>query len=470
MGTPSSGGKTVDLKGKVAIVTGGGTGIGAAITRRFIACGARVCIAGRRREKLDEVAGSLPEGSIKTCPADVSIEKDVERILKTALSFEGGLHVLVNNAALDQNPANVVDMDVAEWRRMLEVNLTGPFLMMKACIPEMVKAGGGSVINISSLAGLRCNSEMPAFCATKGGLINLAQQVALDYGPHKVRCNVVCPGATRTDMFTENMEAFARMLGTNAEDIFARFMEDVPLSRVAPFGPEFPFMNAVEGAAIQPVLWVDPEGQRFCDEGIAYYDTSLGNVNSRYKQGYTFCLFDDTIKKHFAEKGVFRGMGTAVHPGSKLENLDEELAHFLSLDSKEFFGADSIEELARKMEVDPRVLKTTVDRYNTFCAQGYDKEFAKDREYLLPLYGPRFYAAKARTCFLGTLGGIKINDRTEAVDEYGSPIAGLYVAGLDTGGLHAESYSMRDTSGITSAFAVNSGRIAGENAARYLKR
>jgi len=126
-----------------------------------------------------------------------------------------------------------VDMDVAKWKRMLEVNLTGPFLMMKACIPEMIKAGGGSIINISSLAGLRCNSEMPGFCATKGGLINLSQQVALDYGPHRVRCNVVCPGATKTDMFTENMEAFAQMVGTNVEDIFARFMKDVPLPRVA---------------------------------------------------------------------------------------------------------------------------------------------------------------------------------------------------------------------------------------------
>jgi len=239
--------------------------------------------------------------------------------------------------------------------------------------------------------------------------------------------------------------------------------------RVAPFGPEFPFMNAVEGAAIQPVLWVDPRGERFCDEGIAYYDTSLGNVNSRYKQGYTFCLFDDTIKKHFIEKGVFRGMGTVVPPGAKLHNLDEELERFLSLNSKEFFGADSIEKLAQKMEVDPRVLKTTVERYNTFCAQRYDAEFAKDPEYLIPLNGPRFYAAKARTCFLGTMGGIKINYKTEAVDEYGTPIAGLYAAGLDAGGLHAESYSMRDTSGITSAFAIISGCIAGENAAKYLK-
>ncbi|NLT68388.1 MAG: FAD-dependent oxidoreductase [Acidobacteria bacterium] len=241
------------------------------------------------------------------------------------------------------------------------------------------------------------------------------------------------------------------------------------LIRVAPFGPEFPFMNSVECAAIQPVLWVDPRGERFCDEGIAYYDTSLGNVNSRYRQGYTFCLFDDTIKEYFMEKGGFRGMGQVVPPGSKLKDLDEQVERFLALNSPEFFGADSVEELARKMEVEPQVLKATVDRYNTFCVQGYDEEFAKNREFLLPLRGPRFYAAKARTCFLGTLGGIKINHKAEAVDHYGTPIAGLYAAGLDAGGLHAESYSMRDTSGITSAFAINSGRLAGENAARYLR-
>jgi meso-butanediol dehydrogenase / (S,S)-butanediol dehydrogenase / diacetyl reductase len=223
----------VDLNGKIAIVTGGGTGIGEAVTRRFIACGARVCITGRRQGMLDAVAKSLPAGSVKICAADVSDEMDVQQILKTALSFEGGLHVLVNNAAMDQNPAGVVDMELAEWRRMLEVNLTGPFLMMKACIPHMIKTGVGSVVNVSSLAGLRSNSEMPAYCTTKGGLINLTQQAALDYGPHNVRCNVVCPGATRTAMFTENMTEFAQMLGTNVEDIFARFMKDVPLNRVA---------------------------------------------------------------------------------------------------------------------------------------------------------------------------------------------------------------------------------------------
>ncbi len=223
----------MDLKGKVAIVTGGGTGIGEAVARRFVAYGARVCITGRRREMLEKVAGSLPEGTVKTCPSDVSKEKDVEQIVETALSFGGGLHVLVNNAGMDQRPAGVVDMDIAEWRRILEVNLTGPFLTMKACIPHMIKAGKGSVVNISSLAGLRCNSDMPGYCTTKGGLINLTQQAALDYGRHNVRCNVVCPGATRTAMFTGNMSQFAEMLGTDVESILSRFMKDVPLHRVA---------------------------------------------------------------------------------------------------------------------------------------------------------------------------------------------------------------------------------------------
>jgi meso-butanediol dehydrogenase/(S,S)-butanediol dehydrogenase/diacetyl reductase len=223
----------MDLKGKVAIITGGGTGIGKAIAQRFVADGAKVCITGRRQEMLDNVAKSLPSGTVKTCSADVSDAKDVERMVETALSFGGGLHVLVNNAARSHEPAGVVDLDPAEWRKTLDINLTGPFLTMKASIPHMIKAGGGSVINISSLAGLRCTPGKPAYCATKAGLIQLTLQAALDYGRFRVRCNVVCPGAVKTAMFTGNMEPFAKMLGTDVDDIFSRFSKDVPLHRVA---------------------------------------------------------------------------------------------------------------------------------------------------------------------------------------------------------------------------------------------
>lgn len=223
----------MDLKGKVAIVTGGGTGIGEAITRRFVAEGARVCITGRRQEMLDRVAGSLPSGMIKTCSADVSNMDDVKRIVETVLSFEGGLHVLVNNAAVSHKPANIVDIDTEVWRKTIDINLTGPFLMMKAGIPHMIKAGGGSIINISSLAGLRCIPDKPAYCASKAGLIHLTLQTALDYGRYRIRCNAICPAAMKTDMFRAAMEHFAAMTGSSVEDVFSKFSQDVPLHRVA---------------------------------------------------------------------------------------------------------------------------------------------------------------------------------------------------------------------------------------------
>lgn len=239
--------------------------------------------------------------------------------------------------------------------------------------------------------------------------------------------------------------------------------------RMGPTGPEFPMMNVVETAAIQPVLWISPEGERFCDEGICFYDTSTGNANTRFTRGYTFSVFDDGIKNYFMEKGIFRGIGFVHLPGWKLPDLDENLEHFLAFGSKELVSGASIEELAAKMEVDPAAFRSTVERYNGFCSKGRDEQFAKDPRYLLPLKGPRYYAARMRTGFLGTLGGIRINAKTEVVDAHDRPIPGLFAAGLDAGGLHAESYSMRDTSGIASAFALISGRVAGENAAKYLE-
>lgn len=131
----------MNLEGKVAIVTGGGTGIGRAIAERFVADGASVCITGRRADMLEEVAFSLPADRIKTCPADITDQASIERVVQTALAFGRGLHVLVNNAGTDQPMAGVVDLDPAAWNRVLEVNLTGPFLMMKAVIPHMIEAG-----------------------------------------------------------------------------------------------------------------------------------------------------------------------------------------------------------------------------------------------------------------------------------------------------------------------------------------
>lgn len=221
------------LDGKVALITGAGTGIGAAIAERFVADGARICITGRRQEMLDRVAQSLPEGTVVTCAGDVTKLEDVRRMVDTALGFTGRLDVLVNNAAIDPGGKTVVDIDPDLWHQVLETNLTGPMYLMKVSIPHMIEAGGGSIINIASLGGLRCLPGMPAYCTSKAGLIMLTQQVALDFGPLNIRCNAVCPGGTRTAMLEKSLTPLAEALGTDLDDVFARISAMVPLRRTA---------------------------------------------------------------------------------------------------------------------------------------------------------------------------------------------------------------------------------------------
>jgi meso-butanediol dehydrogenase/(S,S)-butanediol dehydrogenase/diacetyl reductase len=223
----------MDLKGKVALITGGNAGIGAEIARRFVADGAKVCISGRRQEMLDKIAGSLPAGSVATCSGDVTSLDDVKRMVATTVKLGGKIDVLVNNAGID-TPGNIVEIDVELWKRVLEVNLTGPFLTMKVCIPLMIQAGGGSIINIASLGGIRVIPAMPAYCSSKGGLIVLTQQAALDYGPSKVRCNVVCPGAVRTTMMENSTgKPLANALKTDVDGAFAMLTSFTPLKRIS---------------------------------------------------------------------------------------------------------------------------------------------------------------------------------------------------------------------------------------------
>jgi NAD(P)-dependent dehydrogenase (short-subunit alcohol dehydrogenase family) len=214
------------------LVTGGGTGIGAAIARRFVEEGAQVCIVGRRKELLDRVATSLPSGSVSVCAGDVSVEADVDRMIAAALGMRGTIDILVNNAALPVH-GSVADLPPADWRRALEVNLTGPFLMMHGVIPRMIASGGGSIINVSSVGGLRCVPGASAYCSSKAGLIMLTQHVAVDYGKQGVRSNVICPGLVRTEMTDANMDRIAEMRDTDREGAYRLSVIDQPLGKAA---------------------------------------------------------------------------------------------------------------------------------------------------------------------------------------------------------------------------------------------
>jgi meso-butanediol dehydrogenase/(S,S)-butanediol dehydrogenase/diacetyl reductase len=225
-------GDEMKLKGKVALITGAGTGMGTEMARSFVMEGAKVCITGRRQAMLDKVVQTLPPGTIIACSGDVTRWDDAQRMVQTAIGFGGKLDVVVNNAAIDPG-GSVVDIDPEVWRTVMDINVNGPFLIMKAAIPAMIQNGGGSIINMASLGGVRCLPGMSAYCTSKAALIMMTQQVALDYGPSKIRCNVICPGATRTESLEGALAPLAKALSTDVDGIVTRLTANVPLRRGA---------------------------------------------------------------------------------------------------------------------------------------------------------------------------------------------------------------------------------------------
>jgi len=189
------------LAGKVAIVTGAGSGIGRAIAQLFAREGAKVAVLDR-----DQPSGEGTVQSIVTqdreamfCHCDVSKSRDVERAVEAVIERCGRLDVLVNNAAM-QVLAKLVDTSEEVWDQIHNVNLKGVFLGCKYAIPAMMRSGGGSIVNIASVLGFVGDPELAAYCAAKGGVISLTKVAALTYGPQGVRINCICPGDVETPL------------------------------------------------------------------------------------------------------------------------------------------------------------------------------------------------------------------------------------------------------------------------------
>ena len=220
------------LEGKTAIITGGGVGIGASIARAFVNEGAKVLITGRRKEKLEEFAASMPAGSVSFFAGDVTKADDTKAMVSAAIAIDGKLDVLVNNAGIDP-PGTVTDIALEQWKLIIDTNINGVFYMCRHSIPEMIKSGGGSIVNIASLAGLRCIPAMPAYTTSKAGMIGLTNAIALDYGSQGIRANVICPGATATEMLRNSMTALAESQGTDIDGALKLLTRFCPLPRSA---------------------------------------------------------------------------------------------------------------------------------------------------------------------------------------------------------------------------------------------
>jgi fumarate reductase flavoprotein subunit len=218
-------------------------------------------------------------------------------------------------------------------------------------------------------------------------------------------------------------------------------------------------------AAFQPLLWINLDGQRFCDEAVAFTFPYAAQTLANQKNGVMFTIFDENVKKQLIKEGVDVSLGVFVPVTTKLDRLEEELAK--GINEGKAFAADSIDELADKIGVDRIQLGTSVKTYNQYCKKHHDDEFAKERKYLQPVEKKKFYAVKSMLHIFTTLGGIRINHKTEVLDTNAMVIPGLYAVGNCAGGMYGLAYDIF-TSGGALGFAINSGRIAGENSLAYI--
>jgi NAD(P)-dependent dehydrogenase (short-subunit alcohol dehydrogenase family) len=214
------------MEGSVAVITGGGSGIGRSTALLLAARGAAVLVADIDGAKAEAVAKELVAagGTGSGRGVDVTDEIQVAAMVDQAVSSYGGLHIAVNNAGTSGTFGSTADVATDEWRRVIELNLNSVFFCMRAEIPVMLASGRGSIINTSSGAGLMGFAGLPAYVASKHGVIGLTRAAALEYSPKGIRVNAVCPGTVRTPM----LEAF-----TGDEATLQAMGRAMPIKRLA---------------------------------------------------------------------------------------------------------------------------------------------------------------------------------------------------------------------------------------------
>lgn len=221
------------LERKIALVTGAGTGIGASIAQRFAVDGATVCVTGRNQEQIDTVANEIASagGDAFARMLDVRSSEQYEAVMDELMERYGRIDIVVANAARAGTAAYIgplVDVSDEEWNDIIAINLTGVFFAARAAAKRMIPQGSGSIITIGSVNSFRPERDVPAYAASKGGVLLLTRSLARDLAPYGIRVNGIAPGATAT----ENILEAIRRRGLTDEQIAGR----IPLGRQA--GPE----------------------------------------------------------------------------------------------------------------------------------------------------------------------------------------------------------------------------------------
>jgi NAD(P)-dependent dehydrogenase (short-subunit alcohol dehydrogenase family) len=226
---PNLDGGHMRLANKVALISGGGSGIGAATARLFAAEGAKVVVTGRRPEPIEAVAAEVAGVAVA---GDTTDPAHAAEAVAAAVSTFGGLDVVVANAGIGFG-GSAGDVDDEHWQRTLDVNLTGPLVLTRAALPALLERGGGSIVMVSSINGLVATTDSAAYGTSKAGLIGLARSIAVDYGPRGIRANALCPGWVITPMADEEMDGLGAARGLDRQGAYDLATTDVPLRRAA---------------------------------------------------------------------------------------------------------------------------------------------------------------------------------------------------------------------------------------------
>ena len=220
---------TGELNGKIAIVTGGATGIGFGSAVALAEQGANLVLFGPDEAALEAAVARLGSARASHVVGDVSRSADVERLVAQTVSRWGGVDIVVNSAAI-QPYGTVVTMDEEGWDRTLAINLKGAYLTGHYAIPQMQKRGGGAIVNIASVQGIACQTNVAAYVASKGGMLALTRAMALDHARDGIRVNAVCPGSIDTPML--RFAASENLDGHTEDQVIASWGAAHPIGRV----------------------------------------------------------------------------------------------------------------------------------------------------------------------------------------------------------------------------------------------
>src|SRR6266850_6880356 len=223
------------LVGKVVIITGASKGIGRALSLRFAREGAAVICAARSADLVKETAAQVKAagGRATAVVCDAAVEDEVRRLVATSVKEFGKVDTLVNNAGDGGVTKPVQDYSMEDWRYTIDSCLTSSYLCTRFVVPEMIKAGGGAIVNISSGAGRRGLPYRIGYCSAKAGQVGMTYGLALELGPHNIRVNVVAPGATEGPRIDRVIEGQAKVRGISVDAMRQTLIERSPLKRMA---------------------------------------------------------------------------------------------------------------------------------------------------------------------------------------------------------------------------------------------